>query len=77
MWQAFIFVSKFIIKKMLLFLLMYVIILGNWFINTIIKKEVMNLLLTKKNNGKNLKLKHENNYKYIQKIKKNKFKKKI
>jgi hypothetical protein len=65
MWQAFIFVSKFIIKKMLLFLLMYVIILGNWFINTIIKKEVMNLLLTKKNNGKNLKLKHENNYKYI------------
>ena len=77
MWQAFIFVSKFIIKKMLLFLLMYVIILGNWFINTIIKKEVMNLLLTKKNNGKNLKLKHENYYKYIQKIKKNKFKKKI
>ena len=77
MWQAFIFVSKFIIKKMLLFLLMYVIILGNWFINTIIKKEVMNLLLTKKNNGKNLKLRHENNYKYIQKIKKNKFKKKI
>ena len=65
MWQAFIFVSKFIIKKMLLFLLMYVIILGNWFINTIIKKEVMNLLLTKKNNGKNLKLRHENNYKYI------------
>ena len=54
MWQAFIFVSKFIIKKMLLFLLMYVIIHGNWFINTIIKEEVMNLQLTEKKNGKNL-----------------------